>query len=101
LDDNMSLLGEDWERRHARYYSHVVEQYQVLPIERWPQIDPEWGNIYRGADWCTARVERLWQRPSIELIAGVEADTKILPLPDEAKEWLDDLRLARAYGMAL
>ena len=31
----------------------------VLPLERWPQIDPEWGNIYQGADWCAARVQRL------------------------------------------
>jgi hypothetical protein len=101
LEQNAVLLGEDWERRHARYYSKVVEQYQHLPIERWPQIDPEWGNIYRGADWCAARVERLWQRPAIELIADPKADTQPLTMPAEAKLWLEDLRLARAYAMAL
>jgi tetratricopeptide (TPR) repeat protein len=101
LDQNAALLGEDWERRHARYYSKVVEQYQYLPLDRWPQIDPEWGNIYQGADWCAARVERLWQRPPIELFADPKADTQLLTLPAEAQLWLDDLRLARAYGMAL
>ena len=101
LDQNAALLGEDWERSHARYYSKVAEQYQVLPLERWPQIDPEWGNIYRGADWCAARVERLWQRPPIDLFSDPKADTQVLALSAEAKERLEDLRLARAYGMAL
>ncbi|MCC6453404.1 MAG: tetratricopeptide repeat protein [Caldilineaceae bacterium] len=101
LDQNAAILGEDWERRHAHYYSKIVEQYQVLPLERWSQIDPEWGNIYQGADWCAARVERLWQHPPLELFADPKADTQILVLPPEAKLWLEDLRLARAYGMAL
>ena len=101
LNQNAALLGEDWERRHAHYYRSVVDQYQVLPLERWPQIDPEWGNIYQGADWCAARVQRLWQRPPIELIADAKADSQPLPLTAEAQQWLEDLRLARAYGMAL
>jgi tetratricopeptide (TPR) repeat protein len=101
LEQNAALLGEDWERRHARYYSKVVDQYQVLPLERWPEIDPEWGNIYRGADWCAARVERLWQRKPIELFSDPAADTQPLPMPAEAQEWLDDLRLARSYAIAL
>lgn len=101
LDQNTALLGEEWERRHALYYIDVVEQYQYRPLDRWPQIDPEWGNIVRGADWCAARVERLWQRPPRDLFADPKADSQILPLPAEAQLWLDDLRLARAYGMAL
>jgi tetratricopeptide (TPR) repeat protein len=101
LDQNAALLGEDWERRHARYYGHVVEQYEVLPLDRWPQIDPEWGNIYQGADWCAARVERLWQRPPVELFSNPQADTQPLTVPAEAQQWLDDLRLARAYAVAL
>jgi tetratricopeptide (TPR) repeat protein len=101
LDQNAALLGEEWERRHATYYCKVAEQYQVVPLERWPQIDPEWGNIYRGADWCAARVERLWQRPPLELFAAAQADTQPLPLPPEAQAWLDDLRLTRAYAVAL
>ena len=101
LGENAALLGEDWERRHARYYSTVVEQYQYLPLDRWPQVDPEWGNIYQGADWCAARVERIWQRPPLELFSDPKADTEPLTLPAEAQAWLEDLRLARAYGMAL
>ena len=101
LGENAALLGEDWERLHANYYSKVVEQYQYLPLDRWSQIDPEWGNIYQGADWCAARVERIWQRPPIELFSDPKADTQTLTLPAEAQEWLEDLRLARVYGMAL
>lgn len=101
LEQNAILLGEDWERGHAHYYSKVVEQYQHLPIERWPQIDPEWGNIYRAADWCAARIERLWQRPPVELFADPKADTQPLVVPPEAKLRLEDLRLARSYGIAL
>jgi tetratricopeptide (TPR) repeat protein len=46
-------------------------------------------------------VERLWQRPPRELFIDPKADSQILPLPAEAQLWLNDLRLARAYGMAL
>jgi tetratricopeptide (TPR) repeat protein len=101
LDQNVALLGEDWERRHARYYGRVVEQYQYLPLDRWPQIDPEWGNISRGADWCAARVERLWQRSPGELLEDPQVDAQPLQLPAEAQDSLEDLRLARDYGMAL
>ncbi len=101
LDENAALLGEEWERRHARYYRSVVEEYQVVPLERWDQIDPEWGNIYRGADWCAARVERLWQGSPLDLISDPAIDATGLPLPEEAQAWREDLRLARAYAMAL
>jgi tetratricopeptide (TPR) repeat protein len=101
LVQNAALLGEEWERHHAQYYSQVVEQYQYLSLDRWSTIDPEWGNIYQGADWCAARVERLWQRPPIELISDPQVDNQILVLPDEAQIWREDLRLARSYGMAL
>jgi tetratricopeptide (TPR) repeat protein len=101
LDENAALLGEAWERRHAIYYSSVVEEYQVVPLERWAQIDPEWGNIYRGADWCAARVERIWQSPPLDLINDPAIDSAGLAIPEEAQDWRDDLRLARAYAMAL
>ncbi len=101
LVQNAALLGEEWERHHAKYYSQVVEQYQYLSLDRWSMIDPEWGNIYEGADWCAARVERLWQRSPMELIADPQVDSQGLVLPDEAQIWREDLRLARSYGMAL
>lgn len=101
MDQNVAMLGEDWERRHATYYSSVLEQYQNLPVEQWPQVDPEWGNIYKGADWCAARIERLWQRAPLNIVADTSIDTAGLEMPPEAEAYRDDLRLARAYGLAL
>jgi tetratricopeptide (TPR) repeat protein len=101
LSQNAAILGEEWERRHAAYYCQVVGQYQTLPLERWPEIDPEWGNIYVGADWCAARLERMWGRPLLEVIADPAVDTQGLPLSEEAKAWRNDLRLARRFGVTL
>jgi tetratricopeptide (TPR) repeat protein len=101
VEQNAVMLGEEWERRHATYYLRLVEQYQHLPLERWPQLDPEWGNMYKGADWCAARLERLWQRPLPELIADPAVDTQGTALPDEAQAFRSDLRLARGYALAL
>ena len=48
-----------------------------------------------------ARVQRLWQRSPIDLFTDPKADSQTLVLPDEAKMWLEDLRLARSYAMSL
>jgi tetratricopeptide (TPR) repeat protein len=101
LSQTVVMLGEAWERRHAAYYVRLLEQYQTMPVERWPQLDPEWGNMYKGADWAAARLERLWQRPSFEIIADPAIDAAGLALPEEAHAYLDDLRLARSYGLAI
>lgn len=101
LEQNAAMLGEEWERRHAAYYVRLLEDYQVLPLERWPELDPEWGNMYKGADWCAERMERLWQRPLFETIADPATDNAGLALPEEAEADRDDLRLARAYALAM
>ena len=62
-------LGEDWYRQHSRYYLQFAQQYQELPIQRWQEIDPFWGNVHWGADWATDRVERLFGRSVEELIS--------------------------------
>jgi tetratricopeptide (TPR) repeat protein len=101
MDQGTAMLGEDWERRHAAHYRQVVSQYQVVPLERWPQIDADWGNVLTGADWCAARLERIWQRPMMELIADPAVDEDGIAIPPDARSALDDLRLARDYGVAL
>ena len=101
VEQNAILLGEDWDRRHAAYYVEVVEKYQYLPVDRWPEVDSEWGNTYRGADWCAERIDRLWQTSALELISEPEVDRTGLELPDEAREHLGDLRVARDYALAL
>ena len=101
MDQGTVMLGEDWERRHAAHYRYVVDQYQVVPLERWPQIDADWGNVLKGADWCAARLERIWQRPLLELITDPAVDTEGIAIPAEAQSARGDLRLARNYALAL
>ncbi len=101
MDQNAVMLGEDWDRRHAVYYAQVIQQYQYRPLEQWPQIDVEWGNLYKGADWCAGRIQRLWQRPPSEIIADPAIDQAGIDLPAEAQAFRGDLRLARSYGLAV
>ncbi|MCC9076956.1 tetratricopeptide repeat protein [Litorilinea aerophila] len=101
MEQNAVMLGEDWERRHARYYVALAERYQYLPLERWPEVDVEWGNIYKGADWCAARMQRLWQDEPIHFITDPVVDQEGIQLPPEVQAVKDDLRLARAYALAL
>lgn len=100
VEQNVVLLGEDWDRRHATYYLQLAEKYQYLPVDRWPEVDTEWGNVYRGADWCAERIDRLWQTPALELVSQPEIDETGLGQPEEARENLGDLRLARDYALA-
>jgi len=101
VEQNAILLGEDWDRRHASYYVDQVEKYQYLPVDRWPEVDTEWGNMYRGADWCAGRIDRLWETPALELVSDPDIDTAGLVLSSEASDHIRDLRLARNYALAL
>lgn len=105
LEQNAAMLGEQWERRHAQHYLGTVESYLTLPLERWAEVDVEWGNVFKGADWCQQRVERIWQRRASEIIADPTLDNATLQIPPEvqidAAEIRADLRLVRDYGLAL
>ena len=105
LEQNAAMLGEEWERRHAQYYVTTAEQYLSLPLERWPELDIEWGNIYKGADWCQQRVERIWQQRAMEIVSDAALDNRTLEIPPEVEadraEILHDLRLVRDFGLAL
>jgi tetratricopeptide (TPR) repeat protein len=101
LQQNAVMLGEEWDRSHASYYVTSAQRYQYLPQERWPEIDADWGNIYMAADWCAARVNRLWQADPLELLADPSIDNEPVTWPAAADEYLDDLRLARSYALAL
>ncbi len=100
------MLGEEWDRGHATYYLHYASRYQELPLQRWVEIDPEWGNIHLGADWFAARVERLWGRSALALV-GLPLETDGLPEPIlqadalQTEEVQADLRLVRDYSLAL
>ncbi len=106
LEQNAIMLGEAWERHHARYYLHYAQQYVALPIERWHEVDSEWGNIYRGADWCFQRIQRLWAKEPLALLADqqvvAQRTTKQpLPIPADEPTARDDLRMTRDYTVAL
>lgn len=101
LEQNAVMLGEGWERSHARYYLQYAQRYVAMPIERWREIDTEWGNIYRGADWCQQRIRRLWGQEPLAVLESESAKGLKLTLPPDEHHLVDDLRLTQAYGVAL
>jgi tetratricopeptide (TPR) repeat protein len=101
LNENAVMLGEEWDRRHAAFYVTRVQQYQKLPLQRWPEVDKDWGNIFVGADWCARRIERLFERGALELLADPQADPAALGQTAAAQLAVTDLRLARTYALAL
>lgn len=101
LEQNAIMLGEEWERSHARYYLQHAQRYVAMPIERWREIDTEWGNIYRGADWCQQRIRRLWNQEPLALLESESAKAQKLTLPPAERNLVEDLRLTQAYGVAL
>jgi tetratricopeptide (TPR) repeat protein len=101
LEENAVMLGEDWERTHARYYLRFAQKYHALPLARWPEVDIEWGNIARGVDWCIRRVRQLWSQELMNLLRDPELDQGRLALPETSDVLLDDLRTMRDYGLAL
>ncbi len=106
LAQHAVMLGEAWERQHARYYLSYARRYQVLPLERWSEIDVEWGNIYKGADWSTAHVESIWQREPLQILYQAQpvavAEEPVLSIPaqhDNPEQ--KDLQLASDYAASL
>lgn len=100
LEQNAQMLGEEWERSHAEYYLPFARKYSAMPIERWSEVDVEWGNIYRAADWCSERVRRLWDDDPWHLLEE-QNQGESLTLADADATVYDDLRLTRDYGIAL
>ncbi|MCX6050611.1 MAG: tetratricopeptide repeat protein [Chloroflexi bacterium] len=111
LEQSSLMLGEEWERIHAHYYANLAQQYLSFPLERWSEVDVEWGNIYRGADWCYQRVRRLWRQEPLDLLKERQFSEAILTLPETTEPSYatlgqdhvieEDLRLTRDYGLAL
>ena len=101
LEENAAMLGEEWDRRHAAFYVKQAEQYQMLPLQRWSEVDLDWGNIFAGADWCTQRVTRIFQRDPLEMLEAPEATTDVIAEQPNPAQVYDDLRLAHDYALAL
>ncbi len=106
LAQHAVMLGEAWERQHARYYLGIARRYQVLPLDRWSEIDVEWGNLYKGADWSAAHVENIWQSNPVSLLhelqpAALDAEPSLaLPAQHNNPE-NKDLQLASDYALSL
>ena len=101
LEENAALLGEEWRRRHAAFYLGQARQYQMLPLQRWAEVDLDWGNIFRGADWCAQRVEGVWASPAQEMLTDPKYDLETLAQHPDIPALRPDLRLARDYAVAL
>ena len=95
------MLGEEWNRRHAAYYLRYARRYQERPLQRWGEIDPEWGNIHLGADWLSTRVERIWRQPALALVREPLEETGLPEILMDSPEVQDDLALVRDYALAL
>jgi tetratricopeptide (TPR) repeat protein len=95
------MLGEEWNRTHAAYYLRLARRYEELPIDRWKEIDPEWGNIHLGADWCAERIERLWHGPALDIVRTPLEENGLAHVPVNFPKIMADLRLARDYALSL
>ena len=89
------MLGEDWNRQHASYYLQFAQRYQELPIQRWQEIDPFWGNVHWGADWATDRVERIFGKSVQEMVGEKLEIEGLRDMPINFPELQDDLKLMR------
>lgn len=101
LEENAAMLGEEWDRRHAAFYVTQAEQYQMLPLQRWNEVDLDWGNIFAGADWCAERVTRIFERDPLEMLEAAEPTVEAVAEYADLAQVYDDLRLARDYALAL
>ena len=101
LVEGAVMLGEDWHRQHARYYLQFAQRYQELPIQRWQEIDPFWGNVHWGADWATDRVERIFGHSVQEMVEEKLEIQGLREMPINFPELKDDLKLMRDYALAL
>ena len=101
LVEGAVMLGEDWNRQHASYYLQFAQRYQELPIQRWQEIDPFWGNVHWGADWATDRVERIFGKSVQEMVGEKLEIEGLSDMPVNFPELQDDLKLMRDYALAL
>lgn len=95
------MLGEEWNRSHTAYYLRYARRYQEIPLQRWSEIDPEWGNIHLGADWLSTRIERIWRRPALALVREPLEKEGLPEIVMDAPEVKGDLRLTREYALLL
>ncbi len=101
LVEGAAMLGEDWHRQHSRYYLQFAQRYQELPIQRWQEVDPFWGNVHWGADWATDRVERIFGISVQDIVWEKLEEQGLRDMPINFPEVQDDLKLMRDYALAL
>ena len=95
------MLGEEWNRSHASYYLRYARRYVEIPLQRWSEIDPEWGNIHLGADWLSTRIERIWRQPALALVREPLEKQGLPAIVMDSPEVRGDLLLVREYALAL
>ena len=95
------MLGEEWNRSHAAYYLRYLRRYQEIPLQRWSELDPEWGNIHLGADWLSTRIERIWQQPALTLVREPLEKQGLPEIVMNSPDVQDDLRMMVEYTLVL
>ena len=101
LVEGAVMLGEEWHRQHASYYLQFAQRYQELPIQRWQEIDPFWGNVHWGADWATDRVERIFGQSVEKMVEERLESEGLRDMPINFPDVQNDLKLMRDYALAL
>lgn len=97
-------VRRDWFALHARYYGSFAARYERLDIEQWTDVDREWANIRRGADWCAHWMRRLWgQNLLAQAAARAESHEDSRPATTRDADAADagELALVRGYGFAM
>ncbi len=89
---------QGWRSTHARFYVRYATRYGKLDLDHWSEVDPEWGNVRQGADWCVQFMRRLTGQDPLAMIAELSARVDSAPQLETSRE---ELMLIIRYAQAL
>ncbi len=98
LSPRGDLDDTDWRLTHTRFYVRYVSRYETLDLEHWSEVDPEWGNVRQGADWCVHFMRRCSGQNPLDLLAALPVQVDTVPRVTASRE---ELRLVIQYAQAL
>lgn len=93
-----TVHSEGWLAAHARFYVRFAIQYERVDLAHWSDVDPEWGNVRQGADWCVQFMRRGCGQDPLVLAAALAEKRETLPALAAAPE---DLGLVSRYARAM
>lgn len=94
----VDIHDRGWRSTHARFYVRYVTGYETLDLEHWSDVDPEWGNVRQGADWCVHFMRRRSGQDPLAMLKELSARTAAPPDLEASRE---ELMLVIRYAQAL